>query len=109
MLSVEPGAAEGQTGVSPQSTDVLNGVLIRIFGMNGFASGEINRLSRFGDSHVLRPATAQVHLDASVLLVVEGKMDKGRHMKIGPEFAVHPVQQVQIEGGCHSLSIIVRR
>jgi hypothetical protein len=92
VLSVEPGTAEGQTGVSPQGTDILNGVLVRIFGMNGLTSGEINRLSRFGDSHVLRPATAQVHLDASVLLVVEGKVDKGRYVKIGPEFAVHPVQ-----------------
>src|SRR5262245_62673245 len=77
--------------------------------MNGLASGEINSLRRFGDSHVLRPATAQVHLDASVLLVVEGEMGKGRYVKIGPEFTVHTMQEVQIEGSGHSLSIIVRR
>ena len=92
MLSVEPGAAEGQAGVSPQGMDILDGVLVRIFGMNGLASGERKGLGRFGDSHMLRPATAQVHLDASVLLVVEGEMGEGRYVKVGSEFAVHAVQ-----------------
>jgi len=77
--------------------------------MNGLASGKINGLRRFGDSHVLRPETAQVHLDTSVRLIIQGEMDKGRDVKIGPEFAVHPVQQVEIEGGGYSLSIIIRR
>src|SRR5262249_16905467 len=70
VLAVEPGAAEGQTGVSPQGVDILNGVFVRIFGMNGLVSGKRNGLRRFGDGHVLRPATAQVHLDASVLLII---------------------------------------
>src|SRR5207244_5645421 len=83
VLSVEPGAAEGQTSVSPQGADILGGVLVRIFRMNGLASGKSNGLRRFGESGVLRPATTQVHLDASVLLVVEGEMGKGRYMKIG--------------------------
>jgi hypothetical protein len=77
--------------------------------MNGLASGKSNGLRRFGNGHVLRPATAQVHLDASVPLVVQGEMGKGRYVKIGPEFAVHPVQQVEIKGGGYPLSIIIRR
>src|SRR5262245_66431306 len=68
VLAVEPGAAEGQTGVLSQGADILDGVFIRIFGMNGLASDKINGLRRFGYSHVLRPATAQMHLDASALL-----------------------------------------
>ena len=60
--------------------------------MNGLASGKSNGLRRFGESGVLRPATTQVHLDASVLLVVVGEMGKGRDVKIGPEVAVHAMQ-----------------
>ena len=84
--------SEGQTGVLSQGADILDGVFVRTFGMNGLTSSKSDRLGRFGDSHVLRPTTAQVHLDASVLLVVEGDMDKGGYVKIRAEFTVHAVQ-----------------
>src|SRR5215467_14292343 len=93
----------------PQGVEILNGVFIRIFGMDGLASGKVNSLRRFGDGHVLRPATAQVHLDTSVFLVIQGEMGKGWYVKIGAQLAVYTVQEVQIEGGGHSLSIIVGR
>src|SRR5215831_20269576 len=95
--------------MSSQGVEIFKGVFIRIFGMDGLASGKINGLRRFGDGHVLRPATAQVHLDASVFLIIQDEMGKGRYVKIGAEFTVHAVQEVQIEGSGHSLSIIVRR
>ena len=109
MLSIKPGVAEGQTSTFSQRTDVLKRVFIRIFGVQRFVSGKINGLRGFRDGHVLRPAAAQMHLDASLLLIIQGPMGKGRHMKIGPEFAVHTVQHIEIKGGSYPLCIVICR
>src|SRR5438093_1503022 len=50
VLSVKPGAAEGQTGTFPQGTDILKGVFVRIFGVNCFVRGKINGLRCSGET-----------------------------------------------------------
>src|SRR5262249_32713951 len=91
VLPVEPGVAEGQASILSQGTNTRKGIFVRIFGMDGLASGKADGLRCFGNGHMLGSATAQVHLNASVLLVVEGEMGKVLHGEIRPEFTVHPV------------------
>lgn len=75
--------------------------------MDALAFVEVKALA--AQTHLLRTAADQVHLDALQRgLVVRGVLPRGQ-VEIGAELAVGARQQVQVEGGRHALRIVVGR
>src|SRR5580692_1061240 len=83
------------------------GVLVAVLRVDGFALGEFDLEVERGNLHGLRDAAGKMHFDARLGLIPDGAVLKALKIKLGVEFAVKALKQVQVEVGCHSGSIVI--
>src|SRR5690606_35632148 len=97
VARVGPGAAEREARLGGLPGTALDGVLVRVLGVDPFALGEAERHAR--DLRRLLAQADEVGLDPALVLVPEGEVAKAGRVERAAELAVDPVEEVQVEPG----------
>ena len=105
LLRVGPDTSESEAGRNGEANEPFLRVLVRKLRNDFFAAREMklfasdmNRLSRLAN---------EVHLDATVALVVNRPMPPERKIEVCAELAVRPNEKIQIEFRGHARAIVV--
>src|ERR1700676_1614328 len=77
--------------------------------MNSFIFAKRYGLLDLGDGHVLRQPTAEVHLNAPPLSVVEGHVLKGLRVKPPAKFIINTVKDILVARGRDALGVVIGR
>ena len=75
--------------------------------MDGLTDVKVEALT--GNRYGLCTSTLDMHFDPTGGFVVNGLMAKAIDVEVGPEFGIHAMEQVEVEGGSHSFPIVVGR
>jgi hypothetical protein len=81
---------------------------ITILGVNGFAWDEVNIKARVLDIYILLLRALEVHLDPRLIGIPKHSMTETSDLKVGPEFSIKTMQNVQVERRGDSLTVIIR-
>src|SRR5262249_39686664 len=73
----------------------LDGVFVTVLGMNRFATAEVERLA--ASTNFLARQTDEMHLDATLFLIVERAMTKTPKVEVPTELAVDAREQIEVE------------
>ncbi len=108
---VGEGAGGGEVGGLEQRGDCGWGEFVTIFGVDCFASSEVEGEGWSGrvglDLHGLRQAGLQMHLNAGVGVVPQGAMGELIGLEVGAEFAIEAGEDVAVEGGGDAGLVVV--
>ena len=80
--TVFPRAFDRKTDLSEQGANALVCKLVTIFGVNGFASHEVNVKARVLDTYVLLLRALEVHLDPRICRVPQCAMTETNGVKV---------------------------
>ena len=99
--------AQPEAGLRRQAGEPVERVFIGVLGEYRLARAEAKR--RPAEPDGLGPQADQVHLDALLRAHVIGAMGKRRDVDVGVQLAIHPLEEVQVEGGRDALTVVVCR
>src|SRR5919201_1517297 len=77
--------------------------------MNRFILAKRHHLLDLDDGHALSLPTGEVHLDATLLLVVEGQVFKALWVKPPAELTINAVEEIAVERGRDALGVVIGR
>ena len=81
--------------------------LITILCVDGFVRHEVKIEVRVLDTYMLLSRALKVHLDPRFNGIPKHTMTKATRVKIGPQFSVKAMQDVQVERGGDSITVVI--
>ena len=111
VLRVGEGAGGSEAGVVEQRGDGGGGEFVTVFGMNGFAWGEVQGegwgRGVGGDVDGLRGERFEVDLDAGLQGIPERAVEEAVGAEVGAQGAIEVGEDVSVEGGGDALGVVV--
>src|SRR3954449_7951545 len=104
-VAVGPGMDDREPGAGGERTELVDRVLVRIFGVNEFASGECEAAA--GDGNRLFGEAFQIQLHAAGFGIVERDMREAIDIDIAVQLAIYPDQQIEIERGIDAGAVVI--
>src|ERR1700733_2955933 len=111
MVGVLPGFCGGEPGGGKERIDCRGGEFVAVFGVDGFAGGEVDGEGWAGrvrgDVDALGGQGFEVHLDARLGGVPDGFVAEVLDVEVGAEVAVEAGEDVEVEGGGGAGGVVV--
>src|ERR1700730_17778722 len=111
MLRVLPGSRRPEVGRRQQSFNCSGREFVTVLGMNSFARVKVDGKGRAagvcGNVDTLIRARFKMHLDAGFSGIPEHFVAEVLRVEVGAKVAVQARENIQVEGGGSSSSIIV--
>src|SRR5271155_5313975 len=108
-FGMEPLLGAAVSGPFAHANHFLWIVFVRTLRPNCFILAQVDAEAGLADGDALPGGGAEMHLDAPLRCAVAHHVFETREIKIGPEFAIDPRQQVLVECGGDTGGIIVSK
>ncbi len=107
IFCVRPRRSGAEACLHRQIAEAIDGVFVRVFGMNGFAFAKAEALSQH--RHRLIALADQMHFNALQHRIVEGVVAETGRIKCRAQFQIGSPQHIQVKRRRHALRVVVRR